>query len=218
MIYSLSAPISLEWKSGPFICSRLIEDGGLLLNASSPQFLPEAPLDWAYLSSSLSVENALFDLYVHMILFTVKNSPYMQHQGKRSCAWEIVTRNTVCFADTELISTGGLCETDECNVFSVVRPHFSTDIETHIISCWKKNTHIAVVSVTWKRAYYSDLHLDAVSQGRARISAQHHNSITSKFICNMDTVQDVLYCINFNFTPPNLVKVPYVLQLSSWFS
>lgn len=68
MIYSLSAPISPEWENSPFICSWLIEDGRLLLNAWSSELLLETLLSRAYLSFFLSDYNALFDLFVHMIL------------------------------------------------------------------------------------------------------------------------------------------------------
>lgn len=77
---------------------------------SSP---PEVLLDWAYLSSSLSVENALFDLYVHMIILSVKNAPTcsagaLEHE--KSLQWMHLT-------GTEWIST-------ETHVEMATREHF----------------------------------------------------------------------------------------------
>lgn len=55
-----------------------------------------------------------------------------------------------------------------------------------------------------KCAYYSDLHLNMVSQGQPRIPVQHHNSTTTKFVCNVDALRDVLDYINPSFTPPKI--------------
>lgn len=72
-------------------------------------------------------------------------------------------------------------------------------------------------------AYYLDLHLDKVSQGRQRIPVWHHN--TSKFVsephgcrCNVDALQDILDYINPSFTPksgdyPFRLNAPLLISL-----
>lgn len=191
----------------------------LLLNASSPQLFPEALLDWANLSSSLSDENLLFDLYVHITVIA-KKKPKKNKKHPTSVwplalpgfpklegwRWQRVqwTSPTLSKYQQEVTT-----QTDRGHVSSLLFPQ--NFAQTPSNRWFRAEVKCTRSSEEKENKYCPDLHLFAEFQGWGRAFLFPH-AVPLQFGCNTDFIQDVLDYINPSHDPQNLVVSPLRLN------